>query len=114
MYPISGEEMNRIKPDVSTWSVHRLRHGNAARDLRTLPKCLAKTRQGKLCQQPAMSNGRCRFHGGKSTGPKTAAGLALSRRANYKHGFYSQEAKQERKAMAQWMHEARQSLTFWD
>ncbi len=30
--------------------------------------CGAKTRSGGTCKQPAMPNGRCRLHGGKSTG----------------------------------------------
>jgi hypothetical protein len=44
-----------------------------------------------------MQNGRCRLHGGKSTGPMTPEGLALSRRTNWKHGYYSAKAKQERR-----------------
>jgi hypothetical protein len=43
-----------------------------------------------------MANGRCRMHGGKSTGPRTAEGLERSRRARWKHGHYSAEAKAER------------------
>jgi hypothetical protein len=43
-----------------------------------------------------MPNGRCRMHGGKSTGPITCEGLENSRRANWKHGHYSQAAKAER------------------
>jgi hypothetical protein len=35
-------------------------------------------------------------HGGKSTGPRTPEGLERSRRANWKHGHYSREAKAER------------------
>jgi hypothetical protein len=35
-------------------------------------------------------------HGGKSTGPRTPEGLERSRRANWKHGYYSREAKAER------------------
>lgn len=31
-------------------------------------KCGAKTRTGKPCKNGAMDNGRCRMHGGKSTG----------------------------------------------
>ncbi|WP_067936374.1 HGGxSTG domain-containing protein [Alicyclobacillus kakegawensis] len=34
-----------------------------------MPKCGAKTRKGTPCQNNAMANGRCRMHGGKSTGP---------------------------------------------
>ncbi len=29
---------------------------------------------GSPCRAPAMANGRCKLHGGKSTGPKTEAG----------------------------------------
>jgi hypothetical protein len=36
---------------------------------------------GKPCQAPAGPNGRCKLHGGKSTGPRTAAGLARAVRA---------------------------------
>src|SRR5215813_9549142 len=44
----------------------------------------------------AMPNGRCKVHGGKSTGPRTPEDLERSRRANWKHGYYSREAKAER------------------
>jgi hypothetical protein len=33
-----------------------------------------------------MANGRCRMHGGASTGPRTTGGLARARRGNWKHG----------------------------
>jgi len=33
-----------------------------------LPRCGARTRRGSPCQSPAMPNGRCRMHGGKSPG----------------------------------------------
>ena len=36
-----------------------------------------------------MSNGRCRLHGGKSTGPRTEDGLARARHARLVHGFRS-------------------------
>lgn len=32
--------------------------------------CGAKTTKGTPCQKKALKNGRCRLHGGKSTGPK--------------------------------------------
>ena len=38
-----------------------------------------------------MRNGRCRLHGGLSTGPKTAEGLERIRRERFKHGRYSNE-----------------------
>ena len=34
-----------------------------------------------------MKNGRCRFHGGKSTGARTKAGKERHRRAVTKHGL---------------------------
>jgi hypothetical protein len=43
-----------------------------------------------------MANGRCRLHGGKSTRPRTPERLERSRRANWKHGYYSREANAER------------------
>jgi len=49
----------------------------------------------------AMRNGRCRVHGGLSTGPRTAEGPARSRRSNGKHGYYSAEAKQVRRQARQ-------------
>ena len=49
------------------------------------------------CQCPAMANGRCRLHGGLSTGPKTAEGIERIRRAATKHGYYSKAAIEERR-----------------
>lgn len=48
-------------------------------------QCGAKTRAGGVCKAPAMGNGRCRVHGGKSTGPKDQIGNTNA----VKHGFYS-------------------------
>jgi hypothetical protein len=47
-----------------------------------------------------MKNGRCRFHGGKSIGPRTAAGLFASRAARRTHGGYSAEIIDLRRAAA--------------
>ena len=55
-----------------------------------------RKRDGEPCQAPAMKNGRCRVHGGLSTGPKTADGFAWSRRSDWKHGHYSARASAER------------------
>src|SRR5205807_10344953 len=61
------------------------------------PRCGARSkRTGKPCRGAAMPNGRCKVHGGKSTGPRTPEGLERSRRANWKHGHFSREAKAER------------------
>ena len=50
-------------------------------------RCLAKTRRGTLCQNPAIGGrSRCKLHGGLSTGPRTPAGKARVIAANTKHG----------------------------
>jgi len=59
------------------------------------------------CRAPAMVNGRCRMHGGKSTGPRTPEGLERSRKANWKHGYYSAEAKAMRRLIRWLVHESR-------
>ena len=52
------------------------------------PKCGAKCKQRDgFCVNPAMKNGRCYIHGGKSTGPK------------HKHGQSSNAAKQKRRVI---------------
>jgi hypothetical protein len=46
-------------------------------------RCGAKTRRGTACQCPAnKKNGRCRLHGGASTGAKTEEGRARISAAN--------------------------------
>ena len=71
-----------------------LRNGNPRGDLSKVRRCGAKTRRGTACQCPAMRDrGRCRLHGGKSTGPRTPEGLERSRRARWKHGFCSREVR---------------------
>ena len=36
--------------------------------------CGAKTRKGTPCKCLALDNGRCKYHGGMSTGPRTPEG----------------------------------------
>ena len=65
-------------------------------------RCLAKTRRGTECQRPAITgSGRCRLHGGRSTGPRTKEGLARITAANTKHGRKTKERLAEAKARAQ-------------
>jgi glucans biosynthesis protein len=72
-----------------------LKNGNPSGDWSKAPRCGALTRRQTACQCPAMRNRRrCRLHGGKSAGPRTAAGLERSRRARWKHGAYSREARE--------------------
>ena len=54
----------------------RLRNHATPGDFLAAPRCGARTRADGCCRQPAMANGRCRMHGGLSTGPRTAAGRA--------------------------------------
>ena len=54
------------------------------------PRCGAKTCAGTPCRSAAMPNGRCRMHGGKSTGARTPKGIERIRAATTKHGRYSQ------------------------
>ena len=76
----------------------RLNNGNPPGDLRLAPRCGARTRAGSACRQPAMPNGRCRLHGGKSTGPRTAAGRARGAAARRTHGMRARDFIARRRA----------------
>jgi hypothetical protein len=78
-----------------------LKNGNLRGDPNSAPRCGAKTRRGTPCRSPAMANGRCRMHGGMSTGPRTPEGLTHSKRARWKHGLYSASAETERQRTRQ-------------
>ena len=58
------------------------------------PRCGARTRNGTPCRSPAMENGRCRMHGGKS--PGAPIGNANAR----EHGRYSAAAIAHRRRVA--------------
>src|SRR5262252_10132518 len=85
----------------------RLRNGNPPGDFSKAKRCGAINRRGGLCQCPAMPNGRCRLHGGLSTGPKTLEGIERIRQALTKHGRYSKQAIGERKLYRTLMQECR-------
>jgi hypothetical protein len=59
-----------------------------------MKKCNAKNRQGTPCSIPPSKNGRCRFHGGKSTGPRTEEGKMKSSQNASKHGMYSKKERE--------------------
>ena len=68
------------------------------------PRCQARTRRGTECQSPAMPNGRCRMHGGRSPGaPK-------GNRNAWKHGRYSAEAIARRRSIAELIRQARELM----
>ena len=53
--------------------------------------CCPHEAAGGRCKQPAMKNGRCRLHGGKS--------LSGKQHGQYKHGRYTREAIEERRQL---------------
>jgi hypothetical protein len=58
------------------------------------PRCgAACKRTGQPCRGPAMANGRCRMHGGASTGPSTREGRERCRAAPWKHGARAADAR---------------------
>ncbi len=57
-------------------------------------RCDARTRSGSPCQAGAMSNGRCRMHGGASPGAPKG-----KRNGNYKHGRFTNEAIERRRGL---------------
>jgi hypothetical protein len=75
-----------------------LRHGNTPGDPNAAPRCGARTRAGGSCRAPAMSNGRCRMHGGASTGARTILGRALCGHARRKHPAWLAAGPAERSA----------------
>lgn len=56
-------------------------------------KCGATCSDGSECEAYAMDNGRCRHHGGKSTGPKTEEGKKKARMNGTTHGLRSDPVK---------------------
>ena len=69
-----------------------------------MARCGAKTRAGRPCGQFAMPNGRCRFHGGKSSGPRDLSKWHL------KHGRFSKAGLAERRGYAALLSEVRETL----
>ncbi len=65
-------------------------------------RCEAKTRNGTPCQRPAkLPVGRCRLHGGASTGPRTEDGLKKLADSKTKHGSFSKIEREKAKARAE-------------
>jgi hypothetical protein len=61
-------------------------------------QCNAQSKRTKQqCRAPAIKGKtKCRFHGGKSTGPKTAEGRARVAAANTVHGRETRQKRAER------------------
>jgi len=76
------------------WGYGETKRVNPMRQwLKDARRCGARTRQRRPCQGMAMANGRCRMHGGGSPGaPK-------GNRNAWKHGYYSGESADMRRAL---------------
>jgi hypothetical protein len=103
-------ERKTAEPPHETRRRGRLKNGNQSGDFSKAARCGAKTRRGTWCQCPAMKNGRCRLHGGLSTGPKTAEGIERIRRAVTKHGNYTKRAMTERAEYRELLRACREML----
>ena len=65
-------------------------------------RCEAKTRKGTPCQRPAkLPVGRCRLHGGASTGPRTKEGLKRLVASKTKHGRFTKVERAKAKSRAE-------------
>jgi hypothetical protein len=76
--------------------------------LRSAPRCGARTRKGAACQSPVVhGRARCRMHGGAygSGGPRG------ERNGNYRHGHFSSDNLEQRRSLRALMREAREILT---
>jgi hypothetical protein len=87
-----------------------LRNGNPRGDPNLAPRCGARSRSGCPCRAPAMVNGRCRMHGGASTGARTEAGRARIAAARTIHGGYGANATQTLRATDAFIAESRAVL----
>src|ERR1044072_8500249 len=87
-----------------------LKNGNRQGDWHNAPRCGAKTRRAPPCRSAAMPNGRCRMHGGTSTGAKTPEGIERIRAARTKHGRYSAASIARRRAARQAIRTIRELL----
>jgi len=70
------------------------------------PKCGAKTRSGKPCRSPAVAGKkRCRMHGGAP-----GSGAPKGNTNALKHGMYTRDAIEERRALRRLMRDAKKLL----
>ncbi len=95
------EEIERKRGQVNRG---RLKGGHPGGDPSTSPRCGARAKStGRPCRAPGMRKadgtfGRCRMHGGASTGPRTPEGRERCRQARLTHGRYSRAAVESRRA----------------
>jgi hypothetical protein len=74
-------------------------------------RCQAKNRAGNQCAKPAIRGKQvCGFHGGLSTGPRTAEGIDRIKVAATKHGRFTQEGREKATAQAARIRELEDAL----
>ena len=98
-----GDDPPHAPRHVPDWREALIRAQAAAR-------CGAQTRSGCPCRNPAMPNGRCRMHGGSSTGARTPEGLERVRTVTLTHGRRSAAYIADRRAMAAQNREMRATI----
>jgi len=64
--------------------------------------CGARTRAGGKCKQPAMPNGKCRLHGGKSKSGRE--------HGRFSTGEYTKEAIAQRRYFRELLHKANEMI----
>lgn len=78
----------------------------ARKALAAHPRCGAHCRTtGQTCRNPAMANGRCRMHGGMSSGAPRG-----ERHPNFKHGQRTLQAQEERREVRRALRAIRELL----
>jgi hypothetical protein len=67
--------IDKLMAEHEAWRERRSRRPAPPRRRRDMPRCGAYARStGQPCKAKALPNGRCKNHGGMSTGPKTPEG----------------------------------------
>ena len=102
------ERENKVKPHAKSKNYSNL--SSFAWAFMRAPRCGAKTRKGISCRAPAMRNGRCRLHGGKSSGPRTTEGIEKIRQAHLKHGLYTKDVIASRKEFSNLLRQLRETI----
>lgn len=70
------------------------------------PRCGAHARTtGQPCRCPAMANGRCKLHGGKSPGAPRGA-----QNGNFRHGQRTKEALERRREVLELLQSLREMM----
>ncbi len=72
---------------------------------RVADRCGARTRRGTACQSPAMPNGRCRIHGGRSPGAPRG-----ERNGRWRGGFHTPEAGADRRRLRELIRQMRETM----